>query len=58
MGNKTSKINAVCVLSNKNINGVIYFHELENGNVKIHGEISGLSPGLHGFHIHQFGNLT
>merc|ERR1712147_33626 len=25
---------------------------------KITGEFKGMTPGLHGFHIHQFGNLT
>ena len=24
---------------------------------KIEGQFKGLAPGLHGFHIHQFGNL-
>ena len=26
--------------------------------MRIQAEIKGLTPGLHGFHIHEFGNLT
>ena len=28
------------------------------GEVKVRGKIEGLSPGLHGFHIHQLGDMT
>ncbi|WP_165230464.1 superoxide dismutase family protein [Aquisphaera insulae] len=34
--------------------GRVTFTE-EGGKVKVHAEISGLTPGEHGFHIHEFG---
>ena len=33
------------------------FHRLQGaGPVKISGDVSNLKPGLHGFHIHEFGD--
>ena len=26
--------------------------------MRIQAEITGLAPGLHGFHVHEFGNLS
>jgi superoxide dismutase, Cu-Zn family len=39
------------------VKGTITFMQEENG-VKITGEIMGLTPGEHGFHIHEFGNIS
>ncbi len=36
------------------IEGVVYFQETADG-LRIHAELSGLTPGKHGFHIHEFG---
>lgn len=48
---------AVCVLKSEKVNGVVNF--VQDGDaVKISGEISGLAPGQHGFHVHQFGDNT
>ena len=51
---------SVCVLTNttiKSIQGTIRF--VENGkNTIIEVNIRGLPPGLHGFHIHEAGDLT
>ncbi len=37
--------------------GVVKFSSVEGG-VKVAGSISGLTPGKHGFHIHQFGDCS
>ena len=31
---------------------------MQGGKTKVTGEIAGLAPGNHGFHIHQFGDYT
>lgn len=51
---------AVCVLQPVGDSGVtgIIFITLTDGSVTIEGAIEGLSPGEHGFHVHQFGDLT
>ena len=50
---------AVCVLTNNKpgISGHVEFTELKGGSVEITVNVKGLSPGLHGFHIHQTGDL-
>lgn len=53
-------IEAVCVLNNikENINGVIIFKEnKEKKCIDIKININGLKEGLHGFHIHESGDL-
>ncbi|MBI1248830.1 superoxide dismutase family protein [bacterium] len=51
---------AVAVLastSGSDVKGVIFL-EQEEGYVHLTGKIIGLEPGEHGFHIHQYGDLT
>lgn len=52
-------IKAVCVLDNPKtkVKGVIHL-EQKNKLTHITGTISGLTPGKHGFHIHEAGDLT
>ncbi|NNJ27919.1 superoxide dismutase family protein [Alienimonas chondri] len=51
---------AVCVLmpvGDSKVSGVLHF-EQAGDSVKVTGEVKGLEPGEHGFHVHQFGDLT
>uniref|UniRef100_A0A1I8ARX6 Superoxide dismutase [Cu-Zn] n=1 Tax=Steinernema glaseri TaxID=37863 RepID=A0A1I8ARX6_9BILA len=51
---------AVAVLrGDVGVTGTVYFTQEKEGQpTTIKGEIKGLSPGLHGFHVHQYGDAT
>ncbi|XP_035998950.1 superoxide dismutase [Cu-Zn] [Fundulus heteroclitus] len=53
-------LKAVCVLKGAgDTTGTVYFEqENDSAPVKVTGEISGLTPGEHGFHVHAFGDNT
>ncbi|GLV31187.1 Superoxide dismutase 1 [Carabus blaptoides fortunei] len=52
-------VKAVCVLNSEAVKGTVFFEqEAPNSAVKVTGEVSGLTKGLHGFHIHEFGDNT
>lgn len=52
-----NKIEAVCVLNENNIKGTVIFKEKLNNIVEITAKIKGLKEGLHGIHIHKYGDL-
>ena len=39
------------------VHGTITFREVADG-VRVEGEITGLTPGTHGFHVHEFGDCS
>uniref|UniRef100_A0A077K9Z7 Superoxide dismutase [Cu-Zn] n=1 Tax=Penaeus japonicus TaxID=27405 RepID=A0A077K9Z7_PENJP len=43
--------------SNPNIRGTLYLYRRRSGGVNIRGTVTGLTPGLHGFHVHAEGDL-
>ena len=52
---------AVCVMKEdqgSGVNGVVKFIQRHGEKVHIQAHLTGLAPGLHGFHVHEFGNLT
>ncbi|MFC0875360.1 superoxide dismutase family protein [Saccharicrinis sp. FJH2] len=51
---------AVCVLApteGNEVTGTITFTKVPSG-VKIVAEVKGLTPGKHGFHVHEYGDIT
>ncbi|KAI8866759.1 Cu-Zn superoxide dismutase, partial [Ramicandelaber brevisporus] len=54
-------VNAIAVIrsDDNSVGGVIRFTQASpDAPTVVNGHISGLAPGNHGFHIHQFGDLT
>ena len=52
---------ATCMMhpdGDSGVKGIVRLTQEAGGKTKIHATISGLAEGQHGFHIHQFGNLT
>jgi superoxide dismutase, Cu-Zn family len=55
----TPTTRAICVLqprSGSNVTGKVMFFA-EEGGVRIEAELQNLTPGLHGFHVHEWGDL-
>src|SRR5438094_5941691 len=56
----SAPLKAIAVLhpigSNK-VSGTVTFTEVADG-VQVHAEIMGLTPGKHGFHVHEFGDCS
>lgn len=49
---------AISGLGGSKVSGSLMLQEMEDGGVSIEGTISGLTPGLHGFHVHEHGNCS
>ena len=59
-GQRTEVTKAIAVLSpalNSQVHGEVVFAKTDNG-IKIIADITGLTPGKHGFHIHEFGDCS
>ncbi|PCC74918.1 superoxide dismutase, Cu-Zn family [Nannocystis exedens] len=45
-------------LMNSGVNGTVNFTQLADGRIKVEGDITGLTAGKHGIHVHQWGDCT
>src|SRR5438034_2068239 len=56
----SAPLKAVAVLhptAGNKVSGTVTFTEVADG-VQVHAEIMGLTPGKHGFHVHEFGDCS
>ncbi|KAN0055278.1 hypothetical protein ACTA71_008383 [Dictyostelium dimigraforme] len=52
-------VRAICNVRGQGVIGTLVFsQDYEGSPVYINGSISGLSGGIHGFHIHEFGDTS
>ena len=49
---------AVCVLEGQTVRGTISFTESGDGATHVTGTVTGLTPGDHGFHVHEYGDYS
>ena len=60
MKNMPAVTRAVCVLhptEGHHVQGTVTFTQIGD-QVKVVADVTGLSPGLHGFHVHEYGDCT
>jgi Cu-Zn family superoxide dismutase len=56
----SAPLKAIAVLhatGGNKVSGTVTFTEVADG-VQVHAEITGLTPGNHGFHVHEFGDCS
>lgn len=56
----SAPLKAIAVLhptAGNKVSGTVTFTEVADG-VQIHADITGLTPGNHGFHVHEFGDCS
>jgi Cu-Zn family superoxide dismutase len=59
-GSDENIVKTIAVLNptqNNKVTGIVTFNKTELG-VKVVADIEGLTPGAHGFHVHQFGDCS
>lgn len=52
---------AICILKEdggSGVSGIVKFTQAAGGKTRVQATMTGLSKGNHGFHVHEFGNLT
>jgi len=55
----SKKISAIAVFDKKPILGIVRFTEdSKTDNIIIDIRLQGLKPGLHGFHVHEYGDMS
>lgn len=58
--NPSAPLKAIAILyptEGNKVSGTVTFTEVEDG-VRVQAEITGLTPGNHGFHVHEFGDCS
>lgn len=51
-------VGGVCGYGMNNVQGVVRFIQANENECIVDGTIDGLSPGLHGLHVHELGDIS
>lgn len=51
-------IKATAVINNPPIKGLVTFSQVGRGEIRVRVELEGLKSGEHGFHVHDYGDLS
>lgn len=54
--NRPMAMTALQPTSGQTAQGTVHFQELRDGSVEVQVDLTGVAPGVHGFHVHEFGN--
>lgn len=57
-GNGPSAMAMVAPTGGSSVQGMIHFNQMGDGQVQVVGDLSGLAPGMHGFHVHEKGDCS
>ena len=53
----TKTLEAICVLKEALVSGIIRFQQ-DGNQIHVMGDVYSLTPGKHGIHIHEFGDIS
>lgn len=53
----TKAVSVIHPTEGNKVHGIVTFTKVENG-IKVVADIEGLTPGKHGFHVHQYGDCS
>ncbi|TKY48579.1 Superoxide dismutase of Cu-Zn [Spatholobus suberectus] len=54
----TTKKAVVILKGNSSVEGLVTLTQQDNGPTTVNVRVSGLTPGPHGFHLHEYGDVT
>jgi len=57
MAGAAKAVAVISPLKGSGVHGIVTFEAVEHG-VRVVADLSGLTPGKHGFHIHEFGDIS
>ncbi len=56
-GAATKAIAVLAPTKDSKVGGTVTFTQEKDG-IRVHAEVTGLTPGKHGFHVHEWGNIS
>lgn len=55
---RPAAMTALAPMGSSTAQGTVHLQELKDGGVEVKVDLTGVPPGVHGFHVHEFGNCA